>query len=45
MPATIPEGGEGLLPDSLDGGVPLGLRKSYPLPDQKYSIILDFSLL
>ena len=46
----------GVLPYSLGGGVPLGLRKSYPLldqifqlcdplPDQKCSTILDFSLL
>ena len=45
-----------VLPYSLGGGVPLGSRKSYPLltkfckfcdplPDQKYSIILEFSLL
>ena len=25
-------GGGGILPYSLGGGVPLGLRKSYPLP-------------
>ena len=50
------EGGGGVLPYSLCGGVPLGSRKSYPLLDQilqfswpytrlKCSIVLDLNLL
>ena len=32
-------GGGGILPYSLDGGVPLGSRKSYPLVDQVLEIL------
>ena len=39
FPLSDTQEGGGVLPYSLDGGVPLGSRKSHPLPDQILQIL------